>query len=67
MWTPGRLSSDWLMRISFVLVGAIFVLCQIIVSGTGTQTERAAVAADRGQQDASWSAIPADTDGSHAD
>ena len=30
MWIPGRLSRDWLMPASFVLVGAIFVICQII-------------------------------------
>ena len=65
MWTPGRLSRDWLMRASFVLVGAIFVICQIIVSGARTQTERAAIAADRGQLDGGLE-CSADGNGRHA-
>ena len=68
MWNPGGLSTDWRMRISFVLVGAIFVICQIIIaSGTRTETERAAIAADHGPAGIGWSAMPAETDGVQTD
>jgi len=66
MWSPGRLSSDWRMRVSFVLVGAIFVICQLIVHGTRLPTEQA-IAADRFGQGAGWSVMPTDPDGAQSD
>lgn len=46
------LSSDWRMRLSFALAGAIFVLCQIIVVGTrSTDNGRTSLARDAGYED----------------
>ena len=46
-------NSNWRTQISFLLAGAIFVLCQMIVSGTRNNVDEAGVAqaSDRGFQD----------------
>ena len=46
-----ELSSDWRMRLSFALAGAIFVLCQIIMVGTRSDGDRTTLARDAGYED----------------